>query len=75
MFSNGIYVQTHTGNALVAEEATYHRERLLEAARDARLAKRARTTTGGTTPNPRTNGLDRLRSILHRPTSSAPAAR
>jgi hypothetical protein len=75
MFSNGIHVQTNTGNTLIATEATYHRERLLEAARDARLARRARSTSAGTTRSPRPSGLGRLRSILHRTATGAPAVR
>jgi hypothetical protein len=73
MFSNGIYVQTNTGNTLVAAEASYHRERLLEAGRNARLARRARAnrTTGGH----RSSGFGRLRDILHRTPTGAAAAR
>lgn len=75
MFSNGINVQTNTGNTLIATEATYHRERLLEAARDAQLARRASSTGTGTTRSPRPSGLGRLRTILHRPTTGAPVVR
>lgn len=77
MFSNGITLQTHTGNTLLDAEATYHQERMLEAARDAsdaRQAKQARSNTRtAKASGPR--GLDRLRSVLHRVTSGAAAAR
>ena len=70
MFSNGITVQTHTGNMFIDAEAAYHQERMLEAARDARQARQARVTS---THAPR--ALDRLRHALHRATSGAPAVR
>jgi len=70
MFSNGINVQTHTGNVFIDAEAAYHQERMLEAARDARRARQAQVTR---TAGPR--ALDRVRHALRRPTAGTPAVR
>jgi hypothetical protein len=70
MFSNGITVQTHTGNTLLDAEAAYHQERMFQAASDARRARQART--------PRSHGrrgLDRLRGALHRTSVQVRTAR
>jgi hypothetical protein len=70
MFSNGIFVQTHTGNTFIDAELAYHQERMFEAARDARQARQARATR---IHGPRR--LDRLRGALHRAPSRAAAVR
>ncbi len=70
MFSNGITVQTHTGNMFIDAEAAYHQERMLEAARDARQARQAHVT--GTHGPSR---FDRLRRALQHATPGAPAVR
>lgn len=76
MFSNGITLQTYTGNTVLDAEATYHQERMLEAAHDARDARRAKQTRSNTRADKASGprGLDRLRSVLHRTTSGAAAA-